>query len=110
MIRNESTAAVVELHKTLSAQIASALGVPPDLLGSTASDGATRESFRRFAASTCRALIEVLQTAWALKIGPLEIALDTLRAGDIAARARAVGSRSTAFKNLVAGGVLLIAP
>ena len=105
VIKNESTAALVTLHQNLSAQISAALGVPPDLLGSTATEAGTRESFRRFAASTCSALIEIIRTEWALKVGPLEIALDTLRAGDIAARARAVGSRSTAFKNLVAGGV-----
>ena len=110
VIKNESTAALVTLHQNLSAQISAAMGVPPDLLGATASEAGTRESFRRFSASTCSALIEVIRTEWALKVGPLEIGLDTLRAGDIAARARAVGSRSVAFKNLVAGGVLLIAP
>ena len=105
VIRNESTAAVVELHRSLSAQISAVLSVPPDLLGSTATEAGTRESFRRFAASTCSALIEIIEAEWALKIGPLQIGLDTLRAGDIAARARAVGSRSAAFKNLISGGV-----
>ena len=104
-IKNESTASVVSLHQNLSAQIASALGVPPDLLGSTASEAGTRESFRRFAASTINALLEIIQVEWQAKIGALAISMLALKAGDIAARSRAVGSRANAFKNLVSGGV-----
>lgn len=106
VIKNETSAAIVALHQSLSAQISSALGVPHDLLGGAASEAGTRESFRRFAASTISALIEIIKTEWALKVGEkLEINLDTLRAGDISAKARAVGSRANAFKNLVSGGV-----
>ena len=105
VIRNESTPALVSLHQSLSAQVSAALGVPPDLLGSTASEAGTRESFRRFAASTINALLEIIQVEWQAKIGALDISMDALRAGDIAARSRAVSTRSAAFKNLVSGGV-----
>ena len=105
VVKNETPSALVSLHENLSAAVTGAMGVPWDLLGSAASEAGTRESFRRFAASTCSSLIAIIKTEWALKIGALEISLDTLRAGDISARARATGSRSNAFKNLVGGGI-----
>ena len=103
-IRNESTAAVVSLHEQLSNQICACLGVPPELL-TGASEAGGRESFRRFAASTIAPLLTLVKMEWELKIGPLNFELHDLRAGDISARARAVGSRSVAFKNFVSGGV-----
>ena len=105
VVRNETSAASVSLHESLSAQISSALGVPPDLLGSGASEAGTRESFRRFAASTINGLLEIIRVEFQAKIGPLSIETEALRAGDIAARSRAVGSRSVAFKNFVANGI-----
>ena len=105
VVRNETSAASVSLHESLSAQISSALGVPPDLLGSSASEAGTRESFRRFAASTINGLLEIIRLEFQAKIGPLSIEMEALRAGDIAARSRAVGSRSVAFKNFMAAGL-----
>ena len=105
VVRNETSAAAVALHESLSAQIASALGVPADLIGSSASEAGGRESFRRFAASTINALLEIIRIEFQAKIGALDISMDALRAGDIAARSRAVGSRSVAVKNLVAAGL-----
>ena len=103
-IKNESTAAIVSLHENLSNQICACLGVPPDLL-TGASEAGGRESFRRFAASTIAPLLTLIQVEWQAKIGPLTFELDALRAGDISARARAIGSRASAFKNLQAGDV-----
>lgn len=104
VIKGEVTAASVTLHEQLSSLVSSTLGVPPDLL-MPGSEAGSRESFRRFAATTISALVEAIKIEWELKIGELDISMDRLRAGDISARARAVGSRSNAFKNLVAGGV-----
>ena len=104
-IKNETSAASVSLHEKLSAQVASALGVPADLIGSSASEAGGRESLRRFAASTINALLEIIRIEWESKIGVLDISMDALRAGDISARARALGSRSAVFKNLVSGGI-----
>ena len=96
----------VTLHEGISRIVSGALGVPPDLLGSTASEAGTRESFRRFAASTISALIEIIQVEWTAKIGTLlEISLDNLRAGDISARSRSIGTRAAAVGRLVTAGV-----
>ena len=104
IIRNEVTAAGVNLHKEISAAICSSLGCPPDLIqGGT--EAGSRESFRRFAASTITPLLTLIQTEWQEKIGPLSFELDALRAGDIAARGRVLSQRATAFKNLVGAGV-----
>ena len=105
VIKNETSPAIVALHQSLSAQISAAMGVPWDLLGATASEAGTRESFRRFAASTISALIEIIQTEYRQKIGDLRISMEALKAGDVAAKSRAVGSRANAFKNLVGGGI-----
>ena len=104
VLGGEFTAAGVQLHEQLSGLISSTLGVPPDLL-LPGSESGSRESFRRFAATTISALLEAIKIEFAAKIGPLEISMDRLRAGDISARSRATGSRAVAFKNLVAGGV-----
>ena len=101
----EFTAAGVQLHAQLSGLISSVVGVPPDLLAA-GSEAGSRESFRRFAATTISALLEAIKIEWNAKISSqLEISMDNLRAGDISARSRATGSRAVAFKNFVAGGV-----
>ena len=104
VIKGEITAAGVTLHEQLSSLVSSVLGVPPDLIVA-GSEAGSRESFRRFAATTISALVESIKLEWSLKIGELDISMDRLRAGDIAARARAVGSRANAFKNLVGAGL-----
>ena len=100
----EFTAAGVQLHEQLSGLISAVLGVPADLLAG-GSEAGSRESFRRFAATTISALLEAIRLEWNLKIGELDISMDRLRASDIAARSRATGSRAVAFKNFVSGGV-----
>ena len=104
-LKGEYTQGGVALHEGISRIVSGALGVPPDLLGSSASEAGTRESFRRFAASTINPLLEIIRIEFQAKIGPLSIEMEALRAGDIAARSRAVGSRSVAFKNFVANGI-----
>ena len=103
-IRSEITVPQVNLHEGLTRQICAALGVPADLLLG-GSEAGSRESFRRFAASTISSLLEIVRIEWAAKVAPIDVSLDRLRAGDISARARATGSKAVAFKNLVAGGV-----
>ena len=104
VIKGEITAAGVQLHAQLSGLISSVVGVPADLL-SAGSEAGSRESFRRMAATTIASLLEAISVEWNQKIGELDISMDRLRAGDISARARAVGSRANAVKNLVSGGV-----
>ena len=104
VIRNEVTAPSVDLHREISSAICSCLGVPPDLiLGGT--EAGSRESFRRFAASTVTPLLTLIQTEFQEKVGPLAYGLNDLRAGDIAAKGRVLSQRATAFKSFVAGGV-----
>ena len=106
VIRNETSTSVGALHSELSRLVSGALGVPPDLIGSSASEAGGRESFRRFAASTCSALLEIIRIEWESKIGQkLEISMEALRAGDITARGRVLSQRATAFKNFVAAGL-----
>ena len=100
----EFTAAGVKLHEQLSSLISSVLGVPADLL-SAGSEAGSRESFRRFAATTMAATLEAISIEFNRKIGPLEISMDRLRAGDISARSRAVGTRAAAVGRLVTAGV-----
>ena len=104
VIKNETSTSVGALHGDLSRLIFGALGVPPDLLMG-GSEAGSRESFRRFAASTIAPILTVIKREWEAKIGALAFNMDELRAGDISARSRSVGTRSAAFKNLVAGGV-----
>ena len=104
VIRNETSTPVGNLHGELSRLVFGALGVPPDLLMGGSEAGA-RESFRRFSVSNIVPTLTIIKREWESKVGPLDFSLDELRAGDISARARAVGSRSAAFKNLVSGGV-----
>ena len=95
----------VNLHEGISRIVSGAMGVPGDLLmGGT--EAGSRESLRRFAASTISSLIEIVRTEWIAKIGrPLEISLDNLRAGDISARSRSVGTRAAAVGRLVTAGL-----
>ena len=103
-IKNESTAASVSLHGELSRLIFGILGVPPEIvIGGSEAGG--REAFRRFAASTITPIMTIIQREFALKVSPLIYNLSELRAGDISARSRAIGSRAEAFKNFVDGGV-----
>ena len=104
-LRNESSAPVVELYEQLERAICGSLGVPAGLVLSDGDGAAARENFRFFSASTVAPMLRAVQTEWETKIAPLTFGLDALRASDETARARALGSRSTAFKNLVAGGV-----
>ena len=103
-IRSEITVPQVNLYEGLSSQICACLGVPPDLL-TGASEAGAREAFRRFAASTIRPLLTLIQTEWQEKIGPLNFELDDLRAGDIAARGRVLSQRAAAVGRLVTAGV-----
>ena len=106
-IKNESSAPSVELFKQLERAICGACGVPAGLILSDGDGAAAREQFRFFAASTIAPVLGAIKTEWETKIAPLTFGLDALRASDETARARALGSRSAAFKNLVAGGVPL---
>ena len=104
IIRNEVTAAGVNLHKEISAAICSSLGCPPDLIqGGT--EAGSRESFRRFAASTITPLLTLIQTEWQEKVGPLNFELSDLKAGDIAVRGRLLSQRAAAVGRLVTAGV-----
>ena len=104
VIRNETTKPSVDLHREISTAICSCLGCPPDLiLGGT--EAGSRESFRRFAASTITTLLTLIKREWQEKIGPLNFELSDLKAGDLAVRGRVLSQRATAFKNLVAAGV-----
>ena len=105
VLKNESTTAVVALYEQLERSVCSALGVPAGLILSGGDGAAARENFRFFAASTIAPMLGAIKTEWETKIAPLTFGLDALRASDETARARALGSRSTVFKNLVAGGV-----
>ena len=95
----------VALLETQTRLVCGAMGVPSSLLLADGDGAAARESFRRFAAATIAPILDAVKTEWGAKIGPLLFSMDALRASDETARARALGSRSTAFKNLVAGGV-----
>ena len=99
------SAAGVELHGQLVGLIASALGVPVDLVVAGGSDNAGKESLRRFAFSTITALLQNVIREWERKVGPLQFNLDALRAADEVSRARAVGSRANAVSRLVASGM-----
>ena len=105
VIRNEASASVVALYEQVQRSICGACGVPAGLILSDGDGAAARENFRFFAASTIAPILAAVQTEWQAKIAPLTFALDALRASDETARARALGSRSAAFKNFVGGGV-----
>ena len=105
-IKNETTAAVVKLHEDLTRVVCSVLGVPSDLI-LAGSEAGSRESFRRFAASTISPLLSIVRTEWEAKVGALEYDLSALRASDQTAISRALGSRATAFQKLITGGVPL---
>ena len=95
------SAAGVELHGQLVGLIASALGVPADLVVGGGSDNAGKESLRRFAFSTITALLQNVIREWGRKVGPLEFNLDALRAADEVSRARAGRLKGeTLFQNL----------
>ena len=104
IIRNEVTTAGVNLHKEISAAICSSLGCPPDLIqGGT--EAGSRESFRRFAASTITPLLTLIQTEFQEKVGPITFGLSDLKAGDLAVRGRVLSQRATAVGKLVTAGV-----
>ena len=89
----------------LQRAVCGALGVPAGLVLSDGDGAAARENFRFFSAATIAPILGVIKAEWQEKIGPLTYGLDELRASDTTARARALGSRSMVFKNLVSGGV-----
>ena len=103
-IRSEITAPCVNLHEGLTRQICAALGVPADLLLG-GSEAGSRESFRRFAASTISSLLEIIRVEFTSKVAAIDVSLDTLKAGDISARSRSIGTRAAAVGRLVAAGV-----
>ena len=105
VLRNETSAPVAALYEQLERAVCGALGVPAGLILSDGDGAAARENFRFFSASTIAPLLAAVQNEWQAKIGPLTYGLDELRASDTTARARALGSRSMVFKNLVSGGV-----
>ena len=104
-IKNESSAPSVALYEQLERAVCAALGVPAGLILSDGDGAAAREQFRFFAASTVAPFLGVVKAEWEAKVAPLQFNLDGLRASDETARARALGSRSVAFKNLQAGGL-----
>ena len=106
-IKNETTAAVVDLHEQLERAVCAALGVPGGLVLSGGDGAAAREDFRRFAAATVAPILGVVKTEWEAKVAPLKFNLDGLRASDETARARATGSRAGAVQKLVLSGVPL---
>ena len=105
VLKNESSASVVALYGQLERAVCAAMGVPAGLILSGGDGAAAREQFRFFSASTVSPILRAVQTEWGQKVAPLQFNLDGLRASDETARARALGSRSAAFKNLVAGGL-----
>ena len=105
VVRNETPQASVNLYTELERAVAAACGVPYGLIFSDGDGAAARENFRFFAASTIAPILGVVQTEWQAKVAPLKFSLDELRASDTTARARALGSRSAALKNLVGAGV-----
>ena len=107
VLKNESSASVVALFEQLERAVCGSLGVPAGLVLSDGDGAAAREQFRFFAASTIAPLLGAIKTEWETRIAPLTFGLDGLRASDETARARALGSRSAVFKNLVSGGVPL---
>ena len=107
VLKNETTAALVELYEQLERAVCAAMGVPGGLILSDGDGAAARENFRFFAASTIAPILEVVKTEWQAKVGPLKFNLDALRASDETARARALGSRANALLTLVKGGMTL---
>ena len=107
VLRSEVSAPSVALHEQLERAICGALGVPAGLVLSDGDGAAARENFRFFAASTVAPILRVVQNEWHEKVGDLQYDLNELKASDTTARARALGSRSVVFKNLVSGGVPL---
>ena len=106
VIRNEATSATVTLHEKLSTLICGAMGVPADLVMGSSSESGSRESFRRLASTTIQNILTTISREWELKLGTsLEWDLSQLRSSDEVSRARAIGSRATAFQKLIAGGV-----
>ena len=105
VIRNEVSAAAVALYEQLERAICGALGVPAGLVLSDGDGSAAREQFRFFASSTIAPLLGAIKNEWEAKISALSYDLSELKAADLTARARALGSRANAFKSLTAGGV-----
>ena len=105
VLKNESSAPVVALFEQLERAICGACGVPAGLVLSDGDGAAAREQFRFFAASTIAPLLGAVKNEWEAKIAPLKYGLNELKAADLTARSRALGSRATAFKNLVGGGL-----
>ena len=104
-VKNETTQASVNLYAELERAVCAALGVPAGLVLPDGDGAAAREQFRFFAASTVAPFLGVVKAEWEAKVAPLQFNLDGLRASDEVARARALGSRSVAFKNLQKGGL-----
>ena len=105
VLKNESSAAAVALYEQLERAICGACGVPAGLILSDGDGAAARENFRFFAASTIAPLLGAVKNEWEAKIAPLKYDLNELKAADQTARSRSLGSRATAFKNLVGAGL-----
>ena len=105
LLRNESSAPVVELYEKLSTLICAACGVPAGLILGGGDGSAAREQFRFFAASTVAPMLTAIKNEWEAKVAPLTYDLNELKASDTTARGRVLSQRATAFKNFVAGGV-----
>ena len=92
---------VIEQAKLATAEVLTACGVPIPLASPEASDTGQREAWRRFVASTCAPLGDVLAAEIATKTGrPAAFGWSELRAADLQARARAVGQLTTAGATL----------
>ena len=107
-IRNEVSAPSVSLHTKLSTLICGAMGVPADLVMGSSSEQGSRESFRRFAATTINNILVTVAREWTDKLGTeLQWDTDQLRSSDDVSRARATGSRAQAVSRLVDSGLPL---
>ena len=81
----------IKLHDTVSREIVSACGVSPILFDPTSS-AAAREAWRQLLFGTLAPLGRLVQYELSMKLIPVEIAWQELRASDLQARARSVDS------------------
>ena len=81
----------VSLRDRLEANIASAFGVPIELLIADGEGTATREAFRRFVLTTIQPLASILSEELSLKFErPIAFRFDSLRSSDLQGIARAI--------------------
>ena len=94
-------AVFAELRDRLEASIVSLCGVPAALIDSRAPGTASREALRQFVHVTILPVGAIVLEEIRTKLSPeATISFDALRAADVQARARAVGSLTTAGMNI----------